>query len=288
MLEWSDLRVFLAVAREGSLGAAARKLAQTQPTMGRRLRAMESATGHTLFQRTPRGFVLTHEGAAILVHAQRVEQEALAIERTLAGAERHLDGFLRVTSSEWFGLTVLTPVLAEFGEQHPGVTLELLTDARLLSLTRREADLAFRIRPFEEADVVSRRLLRTHYRVYAKKGQKHPRPGNGLGTNLIVLDSGFTGVPDDTWLQAMLPQARIAFRSNSPDVQARMCALGRGIAVLPQPLADRTPGIAVVDLGEAPPPRDTWVGYHRDLRKLKRLRALIDLVVARLARREAG
>jgi DNA-binding transcriptional LysR family regulator len=287
-MEWNDLRVFLAVAREGSLGAAARKLSQSQPTMGRRLRALEAATGQTLFQRTPSGFVLTHEGAAILAHAQRIEQETLAIERTLTGTEQHLDGFLRVTSSEWFGATVLAPLLAEFGTQHPGVTVELLTDARLLSLTKREADLAFRIRPFDEADVISRRLLRTQYRVYAKKGLKRPVAGDGFGTNLIALDSAFSGMPDDSWLQSMLPRARIAFRSNSRDVQACMCALGCGVAVLPQPLGERTPGISVIDLGDVPPSRDTWLGYHRDLRKLKRLRALIDLVVGRLARRDAA
>src|SRR5258707_270763 len=70
-LEWSDLRVFLAIAREGTLGAAARKLGQTQPTMGRRLRALEAAVGHTLFQRTASGFVLTDEGNAVLSAAER-------------------------------------------------------------------------------------------------------------------------------------------------------------------------------------------------------------------------
>jgi DNA-binding transcriptional LysR family regulator len=282
-MEWNDLRVFLAVAREGSLGAAARKLGQSQPTLGRRLRALEAATGQTLFQRTSKGFVLTHEGAAVLASARRMEQEALAIERTLAGAGQELDGFLRATSSEWFGTTVLAPVFAGFSRQHPGVTIELLTEGRLLSLAQREADLAFRIRPFDEPDVVSRRLLRTPYRVYVKRGLKRPRAGNGAGTNLIVMDTAFNGSPDDGWLPAMLPRAKIAFRSNSRDVQARMCALGCGLAVLPQPLGDRTPGIVPIDLGEAPPSRDTWMGYHRDLRKLKRLRALIDWVVARLA-----
>lgn len=282
-MEWNDLRVFLAVAREGSLGAAARKLGQSQPTLGRRLRALESATGQILFQRTPKGFVLTHEGAAVLANARRIEQEALAIERTLAGAGQELGGFLRATSSEWFGATVLAPVFAEFSRRHPGVTVELLTEGRLLSLTRREADLAFRIRPFDEPDVVSRRLLRTHYRVYAKRGSKRPRPGDGEGTNLIAMDTAFSGIPDDGWLASILPRAAIAFRSSSRDVQARMCALGCGLAVLPQALGDRTPGIVPLDLGEAPPSRDTWMGYHRDLRKLKRLRALIDWVVARLA-----
>jgi DNA-binding transcriptional LysR family regulator len=84
MLEWGDLRVFLAIAREGTLGAAARQLGQTQPTMGRRLRALEAAVGQTLFQRTGEGFVLTSEGTSVLGHAERVEEEVLAFQRQLA------------------------------------------------------------------------------------------------------------------------------------------------------------------------------------------------------------
>jgi DNA-binding transcriptional LysR family regulator len=84
-MEWSDLRIFLAIAREGTLGAAARKLGQGQPTMGRRLRALEQSVGQTLFQRTGEGFVLTDEGTAVLSHVERMEEEALAFQRQLAG-----------------------------------------------------------------------------------------------------------------------------------------------------------------------------------------------------------
>jgi DNA-binding transcriptional LysR family regulator len=80
-VEWSDLRIFLAIAREGTLSAAARRLGHTQPTIGRRLRALETALGHTLFQRSVDGFVLTDEGAAVLGHAERMEEEALAFQR---------------------------------------------------------------------------------------------------------------------------------------------------------------------------------------------------------------
>ena len=72
-------------------------------------------------------------------------------------------------------------------------------------------------------------------------------------------------------------------RSNNRDVQARMCALGVGVAVLPRPLGDAIPGLTHLDLGEDPPSRETWVGYHRDLKRLARLRALLDLVIERLA-----
>jgi DNA-binding transcriptional LysR family regulator len=282
-MEWSDLRIFLAIARAGTLGGAARKLALTQPTMGRRLGALEAALGQRLFQRTPAGFVLTDEGTLLLSHAERIEEEALAIERKLAGQSQQLEGTLRITSSDWFGTHVLAPVLAEYANRHPGVTLELLTDARLLSLSRREADVAFRIRPFDEGDVVSRKLLHMRYAVYQQEGLPVPVAGDGTGSTLLALESSFAGLPDDSWLPSMLPRARIALRSNSRDVQARLCAQGTGIAVLPTPLGDATRGLQRLDLGAEPPGRDTWIGYHRDLRGLSRLRALLDLVVSRLA-----
>jgi DNA-binding transcriptional LysR family regulator len=111
-MEWSDLRIFLAVARAGTLGGAARQLGLTQPTMGRRIRALEQAVGHTLFQRTREGFVLTDEGAAVRAHAERMEREALALERELAGQGQALEGSLRVASSDWFGVHVLDATIA--------------------------------------------------------------------------------------------------------------------------------------------------------------------------------
>ncbi len=282
-MEWSDLRVFLAIARAGTLGAAARSIGQTQPTMGRRLRALEEAIGHTLFQRTADGFVLTDEGIAVLGHAERIEAEALAFERTLNGSEARLEGMLRLSCSDWFGTTMLAPVLAVFGARHPGVCIELLTDARLYSLPRREADMVFRIKPFAEPEVISRRLMHIPYAVYAPVGQEMPLGHDGAEVRVVTMDVAFSQMPDAVWLKAMLPAARVAFRSNSREVQARLCADGAGLAVLPRALGDTTPGIAAIDLGEAPPGRDTFVGYHKDMRRLARMRALLDLVVERLA-----
>jgi DNA-binding transcriptional LysR family regulator len=282
-MEWSDLRVFLAIAREGTLGAAARKLGQTQPTMGRRLQALEQAVGHKLFQRTSEGFVLTDEGSAVLIHAERIEDEALAFQRQLAGQERDLDGMLRITASDWFAEHVLTPVIAEFAREYPRVTIELLTDTRFLSLSRREADLAFRIKPFDEPDVVSRNLLHMHYGVYTAIDYPLPRAGDGEGVALITMDIAFSSMPDVAWLQRMLPNARVVFRSNARAVQAKMSLHGAGVAVLPRPLGDAMTGLQRIDLGEEPPMRETWIGYHRDMRRLARLRALLDVVIARLA-----
>lgn len=282
-MEWSDLKIFLAISREGSLGGAARLLGQTQPTMGRRLKALERQLGHVLFQRTRHGFVATDEGQALLAHAERIELEALAAIRELSGAETRLSGMLRVSCSDWFGALLLAPVIAEFTARHPGVVVELLTDPRLYSLPHREADCVLRILPFEDPDVVSRRLLRTRYAVYGQPGRWDARAGDGTGCRLVVMDTAFGHMPDVGWLARMLPNAVVAARSNSRETQARLCALGVGLAVLPRALGDATPGIAPVDLGEVPPARDTWLGYHRDMRRQPRLSRFVELVVERLA-----
>ncbi|MEH2471961.1 DNA-binding transcriptional LysR family regulator [Nitrobacteraceae bacterium AZCC 2161] len=281
-MEWSDLRIFLAIAREGTLGGAAQKLGQSQPTMGRRLKTLELAVGHTLFQRTGEGFVLTDEGQAVLSHAERIEEEALAFQRQLDGQDQLLEGMLRISSSDWFGAHLLAPVFAEFAKLHPQVVVELLTSQSLYSLPRREADMVFRIRPFDEPEVISRRLMHIPYGVYLKSDIEPPKPGDGAGAPLVTMDTNFADMPDAVWLRKMLPHAHVVSRSNSREVQARMCASGAGVAVLPRPLGDTLAGVTRIDLGEAPPGRDTFVGYHRDLKRLARLRALLDLVIERL------
>ncbi|AGU49937.1 transcriptional regulator, LysR family [Variovorax paradoxus B4] len=281
-LEWSDIKVFLAIARTGTLMAAARQIGLSQPTMGRRLKALEASLSLTLFQRTSDGFVLTAEGESVLGHAERMEEQALAFQRELEGREQRLEGALRVSSSDWFGVYVLSPMLAGFIRQHPGVSVELLTDARLLNLARREADLVFRIQPFDEPYILQRKLMHMDYAVFGATGQEAPKPGDGTGSALVTLDTAYSDFPDAVWLRRVLPNARVAFASNNREVQARLCAAGTGLAVLPAALGDQTPGLQRIDLGEAPPGRDVWLGYHRDLRRLARLRALIDCAIEAL------
>jgi DNA-binding transcriptional LysR family regulator len=252
--------------------------------MGRRLKALDDAVGQKLFQRSCEGVVLTDEGAAVLWHAEHIEEGALAFERRLRGQDQRLDGTLRLSCSDCFGVHMLAPVIAEFAIAQPTVVVELLTDARLYSLPRREADLVFRIQPFDEPEVIARRLVHISYGKYLKKGLAPPGLGNGAGTDLITMDTAFDGMPDAVWLSRVLPKARIAARSNNREVQARLCALGRGVAVLPRPLGDAIPEIERINLGEDPPGRDTFVGYHRDLKRLARLRALLELVIARIGR----
>ncbi|WP_420137548.1 LysR family transcriptional regulator [Sphingomonas sp.] len=281
-MEWSDVRIFLAVVRAGTLGGAARALRLSHPTIGRRLRALEEATGQTLFQRTADGFILTEEGSAIVGLAEQMEEGALAMERRLAGQEQQLRGCLRISSADWFGAYVLPPIIADYTNAYPGVDVEILTGTRLFSLAQRESDIAFRIVPFDTSDIVQRRLSRLNYGVYIAAGAPDPAFGDGTGFRLITHDTSTGHFPDIAWLMESFPHAATVMRSNNRNVQARMCRQGVGIAVLPLAVGNQIPGLRRLDLPSEPPSRDIWMGYHRDLKHLQRLRAFIAVVEDRL------
>ncbi|WP_276122436.1 LysR family transcriptional regulator [Pararhizobium qamdonense] len=287
-MEWSDIRVFLAVARSGTLGGAARSLQTSHPTVGRRLRALELAVGYTLFQRTADGLVLTEEGHGMIPLAEQMEESALAMERRLAGREQDLKGSLRVSSSDWFGAYVLPPIVADFSNAYPNVDVEILTGTRLFNLAQREADVAFRIVPFNTADVVQRRLFRLEYGVYIAEESPDPEYGDGTGFRLITHDTSTGQFPDIAWLTESFPNARTILQSNNRNVQGRMCRQGVGIAVLPRVVGSQIAGIRRLELPMPPPAREIWMGYHRDLRRLPRLRAFISTVLNHLANATEG
>jgi DNA-binding transcriptional LysR family regulator len=282
-MEWSDVRIFLAVARTGALGRAARELDLSHPTVGRRLRVLEEDTGHTLFQRTSDGLLLTDAGQAVLQLAEEMEANALAMERRLAGEGGQPEGILRISTADWFATYVLPPVLTELSRRYPRVVPEVVAAPRLLDLSRREADIVFRIVPFTQPDIVQRRLMIMRYGLYVASSLPDPTKGDGNGCALITMNTVQNHFSDVAWLQQSFPNAAIALRSNSRIVQAHMCATGLGLAVLPRPVGDHVPGLRLVDIGEPPPGRAIWMGYHRDLRGMDRLRAVADIASSLLA-----
>jgi DNA-binding transcriptional LysR family regulator len=283
-IDWEGMKTLLAIARAGSLSGAARSLKLTQPTVGRRLDALEKATGVTLFQRTQTGYVPTDAGADLLAFAERMEAEALIATRRIVSKDMSLDGLLRLTSSDWFGQHVIAPKLTPFLQQHPALCIELLADTRWYSLERREADIAFRFVEFQSPDIVQRKFLQVDFALYAStaylKRHGHPAKGDGTGHKLILMDVAFENMADVNWIRRMLPNAQATVRSNSREVQKTICRDGAGLAILPAMLAAGDKKLVPVQNLGSPPRRDVWLGYHRDLRDMPRLRTFVDYLTA--------
>ena len=101
--------------------------------------------------------------------------------------------------------------------------------------------MVFRIKPFDEPEVISRRLMHIRYALYGVAETDRPRLGDGTGSRVIAMDTAFSGMPDAVWLQRLLPNATVAHRSNNREVQARLCANGAGLAVRHARSATRSP-----------------------------------------------
>ncbi|ARD59152.1 LysR family transcriptional regulator [Kosakonia radicincitans DSM 16656] len=282
-MEWSDVRIFLAVIRKGSFGEAARSLGVSHPTVGRRIKALEDEAQQPLFRRTREGLVLTDAGDAVLNLAESMENSALALERRLAGNHQRLEGILRISCAEWFAGYVLAPVLVELTRRHPAVVPEIIASYRLLNLSRRDADVAFRLVPFTEPDIVQRRLMTISYGLYGTPETAQTLHHDPASVGLILMNTAQSHFPDVTWLLDRFPRSRRVFTSTSRAVQAQMCLRGMGVAVLPRPLGDAVSGLQRIQTEDQLPSREIWVGYHQDLRHMDRLRAMLDIADTLLA-----
>lgn len=292
MDDWNELRLVLAVARAGSMTAAARALGIDHSTVFRRLNAVEARLSVRLFERLPGGaYRATSAGERMASAAERMEDEALALARDIAGADRRLSGRLRVTSSETLAYSRLTAHLAAFRRAHPGIVVELVIENRVLSLSRREADIALRpIRP-KEGDLWGRRLAEVAWTFFASpayleaRGGPIPGPADLAGHALIGWEETASGIQAADWLDRAMPSSEFVYRTNSLVNQAVAAKAGIGLALLPCYLGDAEPGL-VRALREPLPELagELWIVTHSDLKATARVRAFFDIVGDGLAR----
>jgi len=240
VFDWDDLRHFLAVARAGSTLGAARELGTSQPTVVRRIAALEAAVGATLFERRRSGYSLTALGREMLPMAERVEGEAQNVADTLAAHCRRLAGRIRVTASESVGNVLLTPAVIAFRRAHPAIEVEIVITDRFLDLARGEADVAIRATTgtLEDSDLVARLLSDAPWAVYCSRAYGEtagvPRTPAELACHAVI---GGEGAIRETsglrWLEEIAPHAQVAWRSNSlTNLQAAVRA-GLGVSTLP-------------------------------------------------------
>lgn len=283
MLDWDDLQFFLAVARHGTLSAAARALRVTQPTVGRRISAFEARLGTLLFERSGVGLTLSAVGRALLVHAEHMHDHALYAETLATGRSAGVSGSVRITAAEWVARSLLGPLLGPLLARHPGLTIELIADPRHLSLVKREADLALRASRFTHPEIVQREVARLQFGLYASDAYLArygmPSFAHGCaGHQFIQMTDGLANLADYEWLPALAPNARVSVRTNGREPMATMALAGLGITCLPRFLGDATKGLRRIATPTPSPERKLWLGVHRAARATPRVRATLDFL----------
>lgn len=275
-LDWEDLRYFLALAGHGSLSATARALRVNHATVARRVASLEATLGRVLFERRADGYALTAEGRAVLDEARAMEQAAFAVLRRLDGGTA-LSGPVRLTTTPGLADGFLVRRLGGLRERHPGIDLEVSAELRVMSLSRREADIALRLGRPKDSDLVGRRVARLAFGFYASPAYRARLEGGEGPPVLIGYDAdGADPVPEAAWLAARFPQARLGFRGNGQTARAEAARAGLGVALLPRYVAAADPGLVPVALADPPPARELWLLVRPDFTRVPRVRAVAD------------
>ena len=287
-MNWDDARVFLAVCRESTLRGAARVLGVDQATVGRRITALEKSLSATLFLRTSEGYALTAVGEAALKAVEKMEHSALELERRIQGLDDRLTGTVRVTTTDTLAIDFLIPAIARLHQQHPDVRVQLDASTQILSLAKREADIAVRNTRPDNPDLIARRIARWPLGLFASHAyvEAHgiPEPGTAFdGHDLVVYQPYLQSGKDMTLVGEPIGRGRIVSSLSSSLLVRRSIAAGIGIGEVPIHMGELDGLVRLWPQRTNPVPYDIWLVTHADLRHTARVRVVIDEIVAGFA-----
>lgn len=296
MLDWDRVRVFYGVAEAGSFTRAADSLGLSQSAISRQIGALEEDLGAPLFHRHARGLVLTEQGEILLETAQDIATRMAAVESKLAETKETPGGHLRINTTVGFGTVWLTNHLREFLDLYPEITVSLLVFDTELDLSMREADVAIRLHPPRQPDLVRRRLMTAHTHLYASPEYLEGAPALATpddldGHRLIVYgaETAPPPVPSLNWVLIAgresadrRPPRRATLKINNVYGMLRAAERGLGVASLPDYLCSASRRLARVLPELEGPTFDAYFVYPEEMRASKRVRVFRDFLLRKI------
>jgi DNA-binding transcriptional LysR family regulator len=274
-IDWDDVRIFLALARAGSLTAAARSLRVEHTTVARRVGQLEQALGLHLFDRLPRGWILTSEGEQLAGRAAQMEEQAHEFMREAADGVP-LSGTVRLSALPSVGQEFLLPRLCAIHQRWSSVTLELVVETRVAILSRREADLALRVGRPQDPGLAARLLGHMSYGLYCGAGYIDGRAE--ADWRFVAPDDSLAHTPEFHWMNTLRGNRAYSLRANTLALQRDAVRMGIGVAALPHFMASADSMLERLPFDTAPPPAEIWLVVHPDVRRSPRVRLIADLV----------
>ncbi|WP_200951021.1 LysR family transcriptional regulator [Mesorhizobium sp. Root695] len=268
-MHWDDLRIFLAVARDGSISGAAKRMNIQHSTVSRRIRLLETQLGTRLIERKKSGYELTPAGDELRMAAGKMELEVLEVEGALGGQEDRVAGELTVSAIKNMASSVLMPIFAGFSEAYPDIRLHVQVSNTYVSLAERHADIAIRLTNTPLDTLVGTRLANVASAVYGERRYLEGLRASGATPLWIGVECCAF---HRSWTHAACPDHRHSFFVDDTLLTLAALKQGLGLAYLPCFMGD-----SVEELGrfrQPDPIHDLglWLPYHPDLRRTKRVR----------------
>ena len=283
-MDWDDVRYFLAVARRGSVRAAAQRLQVNHSTVLRRIAQLEERLGAQMFEKLPSGYTLTAAGEEVLELANQMEALSHQIETRVLGRDQTVRGLLRVTLAPSIANHLLMPDLAEFARLHPDIEMDILSSGELANLTKREADVALRVvydRKTLPLNLHGLRGPQLFSGVYMARDLKVSQRAAAPNPIRWIVISGH-GIP--SWArEGEVRTAKVPFKTTDGEAQIVAVRQGLGITTLPcfvgdvDPLLVRVPGTDLHMSGTL------WLLTQGETRNMERVRLFTEFLSRRLA-----
>ncbi len=286
-LDWSLVQAFLAVAKHGSLSAAARASGASQPTLGRQIKAIETRLGVSLFTRQAKGFVLTEAGQAILPAATAMADAATKFATAAAGRDMSISGTVRLTASVFVSQYILPRIISNIRKCHPDIQIELNATDEADNLLFREADIALRMFQPTQLEVITRKLGVLELGFFASRDYVERR---GAPTNINELmqhdllgydrsERFIRGAAEFGW---KLTREDFVFRCDQQTIHSEMIRTGCGIGILQKGIADEMRLVPILPVFPMPG-LEVWLTTHEALRHTPRVSAVWKLLDEGLA-----
>ncbi|NOI76024.1 LysR family transcriptional regulator [Vibrio coralliilyticus] len=280
-LNWDDARVFLAIARAGTLSGASKTLRIGIATATRRLERLENALELRLFVRDQLGYKLTDEGLSLIPQAEALEQAGYAFGSAAQGTDDGVSGHVRLATAQGLADHLIIPALPNLLSKHDGLNVEVETSVSTVNLHRRDADMAIRmIRP-ERGNVTIRRLGDLGFGLYGSESYLNRRP-RSKQTNPYVNDDfiGWTEtqqhLPAAQWIQKTLRGRTCKLTTSSLSAQFSAVHAGLGLSILPHFIAKQQ-GLICIE-NEVGCNQPIWLAIHSDLAHSRRIRVVADFL----------
>lgn len=275
-LDWQDVRIFLALARHGSLSAAARTLGVNHGTVSRRLLSLEHSLGEKLVERRPEGYALTPAGTHALEAASDMEQAAQVLGR--GGVDGGPSGLVRINAPPAMSNGFLASRLATLALRYPRLNIDLAANHRSISLERHQADIAVRFGQPTGGDVIARPLTIVGYGFYGAD-EACRLVEAGADPVFIGFDEADAYLPEAAWMTRHFPRARLAFRAHDQFAQSIAARSGAGLVLLPHYIGRSDPLLRLIDLRPMPPRKDVFLLTRSRDRKDPSIRVVADELI---------
>lgn len=291
-MDWDKLRVFHAVAEAGSFTHAGEKLNLSQSAVSRQISGLEETLKVPLFHRHARGLILTEQGELLFATAKDVFAKLSMTEAQLSESKQEARGPLKVTTTVAFGSTWLTPRTREFLNQHPDIQLALLLTDNEVDLSMREADVAIRMSPPRQPDLIQRHLMTVRFHIYGSvdylKRRGIPKTIGDLRNHDLILYGSDTKPPVENvnWLLSVGDpepgERKIALQVNNQYAIYRAVRSGLGLAALPDFMVDENLNVVKVLPDMTGPTAESYFVYAEELRHSRRIEVFRDFLVRKI------